>query len=343
MKQAMPQLSGNHALKARLCRDILASSLAHALILEGPKGTGKHTLAHLCAAALVCEHKEDSHTDLPCGACISCRKVLEGKSPDLITVGREDKATIGVDSIRFLREDVRILPNDSDHKVYIIEDADRMTEHAQNALLLTLEEPPAFVHFFLLCENANLLLETIRSRAPILRTEPLTMDEVDRYLAANDPRAAQMKLASPEEYAELLIACRNGIGRAMELLEPKVFAPIRENRALVAEFTEAAIGHKGAAQILPLLSRFSTKRESLRDQLALLSDAIRDLVLLKKSEQAPLIFYGDRMKAIELCDAASMGFLLTMEQSVQRASEENARNGNVRLLLTKLVTSMELL
>lgn len=343
MKHAMPELVGNVTLKERLCRDILAGSLPHALILEGARGTGKHTVARLCASALACEKKEDPKASIPCMTCPSCRKIAEAKCPDVIVVGSEGKASVGVDTVRFLREDVRIRPNDLEFKIYIIEDADRMTVQAQNALLLTLEEPPAYVRFFLLCENAGLLLETIRSRAPILRTEPIQLDELDAYLTERDIRAAQMKLSAPKEYDALLLSAGCGIGRALELLDPKVFAPIKENRALVEALAQAAIRKKGASRILPLLTRFSSKRDLLRDQLKLLSDAARDLVLLKKCEEVPLIFFADRNAAIELCDGASLHFLCQFETAVRRAIEDNTRNANVRLLLIRMVSSLELL
>ena len=74
MKEAMPQIVGNHALRQRLCRDILSSSLSHAYILEGADGSGRHTLALMAAAALACEKKQDSTSPLPCGVCPSCKK-----------------------------------------------------------------------------------------------------------------------------------------------------------------------------------------------------------------------------------------------------------------------------
>lgn len=343
MREVFGAIVGNRELRNRLANDILSDSLPHACILEGPTGTGKHTVVRMIAAALACEQKKNERLPLPCLSCPSCKKVLEGKSPDLITVGCDGKATIGVDTVRFLREDVRVVPNDGEHKVYLVEDADKMTPQAQNALLLTLEEPPRYVHFFLLCKNAGLLLETIRSRAPILRTEPIETREIDRYLCEHDRRASQMKLTDAHGYAELLMSASNGIGRALAFLDPQAFAPIRQLRALTAEFAEAAVSAKGARVMLPLLSRFSSKREILQEQLSSLSDALRDLILLKKSEDAPLAFYADRVGAIELCDRTSLGFLYRLLEAVLRALDENARNANVRLLLIKMAQSAELI
>ena len=343
MKDALTEIVGNRDLRRRLADDVLAGRLPHACILEGPEGSGKHTVAKMTAAALVCASHHDPASPIPCLRCLPCRKVLEDKCPDLITVGCEDKATIGVDAVRFLREDVRVVPNDSEHKIYVIEDADKMTVQAQNALLLTLEEPPAYVHFFLLCKNAGALLETIRSRAPVFRTEPITTEEIDRYLCERDRRAAQMKLTDPKGYAELLMASGNGIGNALAYLEPKTFNPIRQARELAAQFIRVAIREEGAKEILPLLSRFSTKREPLQGQLQLVSQALRDLILLKKSDDAPLTFYPDRNEAIELCDRTSLGFLYRFHQAIDGAMEENNRNANVRLMMLKMALTADLL
>ena len=337
MREYMSNIVGNRAVCEKLCLDVLANKLSHALIIEGPQGTGKHTLAKNVAAALACSEKSTSGK-IPCGSCLGCRKVFEDKSPDVITVTRADKATLGVDVIRFLREDVRTVPNDLDYKVYLIEEADKMTTEAQNAFLLTLEEPPSYVVFILLCENASNLLETILSRAPVLRTEPISNEDLDAYISKTDRRAAQMRLSSPREYSELIVASANGIGTALKYLEPSKFAPVKEMRALITEFCEAALYQKGAKSALSLISRFSQSRETLSNQLTMLSSATSDLLMLKKSDNAPLKFFHDRNEAIMLCDSTSTKFIYDLNLAVLNASQSNQRNANVRLLLTKLLS-----
>ncbi len=343
MKQALTDIIGNDVLRRRLGDDILAGTLPHALILEGPSGTGKHTVAKLCAAALVCEKKADLTLPIPCKGCPSCKKVLEDKSPDLILIDRGEKATMGVDVIRDLREDVHLLPNDGEKKIYVIEEADKMTQEAQNAFLLTLEEPPAYVHFFLLCENAGAFLETVRSRAPILRTERLSTEQVDRYLCAHDSRAAQMKQTDPKTYAQILMASGGGIGQALAYLEPEVWSPVGQNRALAAELLRAACRQEGARAILPLLNRLSQKREPLRTQLLTLSEGARDLLLLKKSDDAPLSFFADRDGAMELCDRVTLPFLYQMNVAIRQAIDELGRNAGIRLCLLQMVIRAELI
>lgn len=343
MVEFMSGVVGNRGLCEKLCLDVLEDKLSHACIIEGPAGTGKHTIAKNVAAALACQKKKSDHGAFPCLSCPECKKVLEGDCPDLITLGTDGKATLGVDTVRFLREDVRAVPNDLDFKVYIIEDADKMTVQAQNAFLLTLEEPPSYVRFFLLCENAGLLLETIRSRAPVLRTQPIPNDLLDRYLCETDTRAAQMKLSSPSEYAELIMASKNGIGRALELLDPKAFAPVKEQRRLVTDFADAATDGARASVILPLLSKFAKKRDMLLPQLVSLSEAVGDLIMLKRSDLSPLCFFADRERATQMCDRASMSFLYNLNTAVLTAIDSIQKNANVGLTMIKLVSDAGLI
>ena len=127
MKEIFPSLVGNERLKERLGADVKVGAISHAYIIDGAEGSGKHTLVRSLAAALSCAERKSAKR-LPCGECPSCKKILEGKSPDLIYVSRGDRATLGVDSIRFIRSDVAIAPNDTEYKIYVIEDAHTMTD-----------------------------------------------------------------------------------------------------------------------------------------------------------------------------------------------------------------------
>ena len=182
MRKMLDSIVGNSFIKSKLLSDIVSDSLSHAYIIEGKKGSGRHTIAYMTAAALVCEKINDNASPLPCLNCPSCKKILGQKSPDVITVTREDKATLGVDVIRELRNDVRVIPHELEYKIYVVEEADKMTVQAQNAFLLTLEEPPKYVKFFLICEDSNIFLETIRSRSQILRTELIPTEDIDKFL-----------------------------------------------------------------------------------------------------------------------------------------------------------------
>jgi DNA polymerase-3 subunit delta' len=236
-----------------------------------------------------------------------------------------------------------MIPNDLDFKLYVIEDADKMTEQAQNALLLTLEEPPSFVRFILLCQRSELLLETIRSRAPVMRMQGVTLDELDAYLCKTDSRAEQLKSRSPSEYAELLMAADHGIGTALDFLDPQRFAPVKDIRTLALDFCVMAIDGTGAKSALMTIARFSSKRDLLSEQLSCLARALTDLILLKKSENAPVCFFADRDLCVQLCDKVSLRTLYDLNRAVLDAIEANNRNANVRLILIKLLTDAHII
>jgi len=336
MAQYFTNIVGNDALRQRLATDILSDSLSHAYIIEGRDGSGRHTLAYNLAAALCCL---DRHSDtFPCLACEACRKVLENKTPDVILVGlEEDRATIGVEAARFIRQDAMVVPNDFERKIYIIEDADLMTEQAQNALLLTLEEPHSYAVFFLLCNSASSLLETVRSRAPIIRTEPLSDKQLADYLIENDSRAAAMASGDSEQFSALLQKANGCIGRAMTLLDPKKSKAESDRHTLAESFIRIFATKASAVERAVLVKGFPTKRTDAADTLGAVSLAIRDLIALKKSDTAPLCFYSDREAATELSYRFTLSALFRLYQKVDDSIAALSRNSNVRLTLTSLI------
>ncbi len=343
MATAFSDIAGNDALKSRLASDIRAATLSHAYIIEGPRGSGKHTLARQIAAALSCEHKGDPTSPLPCKVCLSCRKILENNSPDVIVIGREDKATLGVDAIRKLKSDVFVAPNDTDIKVYIIEDAHTMTVQAQNAFLLTLEEPPSYVLFFLLCESTATLLETIRSRAPTLHTEPLSAQIMDEHLCRTVSEARALKAASPSEFAEILATADGCIGTAIKLLDANARKPILERRESAKSFVRLASDRKNAAATLRYLNSLGSKRDVITEQLGTILLCLRDLLLCKQTDEPPLCFFADHEEAHALAYRFTTPELLALCNHVTAAIDRLRVNANVRLTLTALAVNAGLL
>lgn len=341
MRAYLSSLVGNVALRARLGDELARGALSHAYIIEGPSGSGKHTLARAIAMALACEKKEDGSVPFPCMQCPSCRKILAGNCPDLLTISREeDKTTMGIDVIRALREDVPTMPNELDVKVYIIEDAHTITTQAQNALLLTLEEPPPFVLFLLLCEQGEALLETIRSRAPMLRMQPIDDAEMRSYLlqdaAPATVRAANVLLSqSPREFDALIRLSQGRVGRALELLEEKKRAPLMAYRADAERICRLLGEHNGDTELLTLLLSFNTGREEATTRLLTLMQALRDLLCLCHSDTAPLIFFADREQAIELSARFTAATLLSFVSATEQTLDSIAANANLRLALTR--------
>ncbi len=338
MKASMPKIVGNRSLCDRLCSDILNKTAAHAYILSGPKGSGKHLVAMQFAAAIACESKDHANEALPCGTCPTCRKILAGKSPD-ITVISKNGASVKIEQIRNLLSEVARLPNDLDDKFYIIEDADTMTAQAQNAFLLTLEEPPSFVHFFLLCEKPERLLETVRSRAPVLRTEMIEAEAIKAYVRQSGGAAATLLSAKPDEFDEILAIANGSIGRVLALADEKERAPLIARRREADQLLHAALAQKKAALAVQITS-LPTKQDELLPILLCAQSALRDLIALKSSEDAPLVFYTDRAAALALAYSGTLHTLYRIYNALDDAMSNLSRNANIRLTLAIMAAKL---
>lgn len=327
-RSVFPALLGNDRLKRTLSYDFAAGRSAHAYILEGPEGSGKHTAARQIAASVLCEHRMDSGFPLPCGTCSACRKVLRGISVDVMTVSNGGKATIGVDAIRTIRESLYITPNDGETKFYFIENAQLMTVQAQNALLLSLEEPPPYVMFLLLCTDSSVLLETIRSRAPVIRMERFQPDRLEKILA---------DLTGSRENERIVAASRlasGTIGRALSLFESGEEERKRYDTA--RELVELLIGNKKSDAIAYVLTRLPKERQETRDILALAGIAVRDLIAVKKG--VPPLFYPSADSVPAAARSVSVRMLSDLYDALSKADADLSANCSQSTVMAALVT-----
>ena len=342
----MTTIVGNHALLERFERDINEGTLSHAYILEGPTGSGKHTLAQRICSMLACEHGvrratliDEAQTSMfdmmaplveepsiapasvPCGECRSCRKVLEGNCPDIRVIGRDGKASIGVEAVRFLKTDVLLAPNDLSTKIYIIEDAESMTSQAQNALLLS--------------NGVENLLETIRSRAPVLHTACIGEEDMRQHLLNTSPAAARLHDRSAEEFEAVLLSANGCIGHAIALLDAKARKPILKQRETTDAFLDICLSRR-PADVLATIPLFGTKREEVAATIRMIQAALRDLLLLKKSESVRLLYFVNRQGALDRSDRFPTQSLLSLQRATETALQGLERNGNVRITLTRM-------
>ena len=199
-------LLGNDRLKDNLTQSLRRGRISHFYLISGPEGSGKHTLAKLLTAAILCRAE-----DKPCGRCGPCRKVLEGNHPDVITVDDPDHKTVAVKIVRDAREDVFIRPNEADFKIYLF--PQELGIEGQNTLLKILEEPPKHGVFILLTDNPDKLLPTVRSRCTELALQALDADTLCRALAREFPDRSEEDLRAA--------AVRSGgwLGQARVLLD----------------------------------------------------------------------------------------------------------------------------
>ena len=244
---AFDSLLGNERLKENLSRSIGRGRISHFYLISGPEGSGKHTLARLLGAAILCQGQSR-----PCGTCPACRKALGAGHPDLITIDDPEKKTVPVDLIRQARADIYIRPNEADHKVYLFPRAQDMGIPGQNALLKVLEEPPAYGVFILLTDNPEKLLPTVRSRCTELALTALSPAQLRQELQRRFPQASQEAVAAA--------ASRSGgfLGQAATILEEGSDLP-----AETQAFLQAYAGRSPLGLVQTLVPMEKLKRDQL--------------------------------------------------------------------------------
>lgn len=178
MMPTFKQFVGNERTVAAVKAMLAENRVPHTLVIEGPPGSGRKTLANILAAGLMCESADSR----PCGACSACRQVARGH-PDIAVVRpTEGKAAVSVEQIRTVRSEAFVLPGQGKCKIFIIEGP--FNEAAQNAFLKVLEEPPAHVYFVLICGHRSELMDTVLSRSVILSVGTVSFEEAIPVLEA---------------------------------------------------------------------------------------------------------------------------------------------------------------
>lgn len=266
--------------------------------------------------------------------CERCRKATEGTSPDLIRIRREDnRATIGVDAIRYIRQDLYLSSNESDNKIYIIEEAHLMTPQAQNAFLKALEEPPFFVLFLLLSESGENLLDTVKSRAPTLYTERLRPDEIADYLLTHHKQAKKLKTTSPAAFDAVLTAAGGTIGNALNLLLSTRSKPAFTARTQADEILNKFFSRGSRSDFFVSFLSIVQKRKELSEVLSLIYLGLRDILVIKKFEDAELCFFTDRELLIEKTIQITTAVALRLSDATADAISALAKSANINTLM----------
>lgn len=341
MRDIFPRLLGNENTKLRLGRAIEDGTLSHAFLIGGPSGSGKSLLAMEIAAAVNCEAK-GTEGPLPCGRCASCHRVYSGGFTDVRVLSKpSDKATLGVDPIKEIREDMFLSATESDYKVYIIDDAECMTPEAQNALLKVLEEPPSGVIIMLLARECDKILTTIKSRTQYIAMSRFDEAELAKYLPARSEGAARLKIEDEERFRGILMSAGGRLGEAIRLCDARRAEENESERSETLRFISALKKNTSYADIYSaVMALSSSKRGEVLFSLERIISAMRDLVAISRAEDARLIFYTERGECAAVAKAIGLRRLLRAYDAVIEAHSFCTRNANIGNLLHGLAAKI---
>ena len=302
--------------------------VSHAYILNGERGSGKKMLADLFAMTLQCEE----HTPNPCGECHSCKQAKSGNHPDIIHVTHEKPNTISVDDIRTqVNNDTVIKPYSSPYKIYIIPEADLLSVQAQNALLKTIEEPPAYAVIFLLTENAESLLPTIMSRCVMLKLRNIKTTLIKKYLME------QMQI--PDYQADICAEFAQGnMGRAIMLASSEHFNEIKEEALqLLKHINEMEI-----SEIVSAIKKIGTYKLSINDYLDIIMIWYRDVLIYKATKDVNGIVFADQLRYIkDRANKSSYEGIETILESLEKAKARLKANVNFDLVMELLLLTIK--
>ena len=319
---------GQEMIKQQLQGAIENDKVSHAYLITGEIRSGKEFIAKIFAKTLVCEKGETE----PCNECHSCIQANTGNHPDIIFLTHEKPNTIGVDDIRLgINDTVVIRPYSSKYKVYIIEEAEKMTPQAQNALLKTIEEPPEYVVFILLCSSQEAMLPTILSRCSVLPMKPVRDEEMRKYL--------MRKLEVPDYRAEICIAfARGNVGRAKALAQSEDFDKIRkEALSLLKNIYEMEI-----SEIIEALKRIKEFGFNIGDYLDIMAVWYRDVLLFKATHDMNHLIFRDEIQYItKVAQRADYEGIETVTKALETAKLRIKSNVNFELVMELLLMTIK--
>ena len=341
VENVFSRLFGNDAVKARIANLIKTKHVPHAFLIDGGEGSGKMTLALEICAALNCESEHQG--SIPCHSCGSCQRIMNGSFTDVKILAKSPyKATIGVGQVKEFRQDMFLSSTESDYKIYIIDNAEKMTPEAQNALLIVLEEPPKNVIIMLLADGTDKILTTIKSRTQYVAMSRFTPSEIKGHLLKTNQEAARLMRNDEKRLDEILVSADGRIGRAKILLDARLSEKDKQRRDVIIEIISSLKSRGNYAKLYGAISDLPTKRDELSDVLEGLQNALRDMLLSFKSTSYTPIFFTSLNEAINMRGDISQKRLLKIYEIITDTHQDNEKNANVNLMLTNMTLKIKL-
>ena len=316
---------GQEQIKEHLQNAISAKKISHAYIINGEKSSGKEFIARVFAMTLQCEKGGTE----PCQECHSCKQALSDNQPDIIYVSHEKPNTISVDDIRAqINNDIAIKPYSSPYKIDIMNEAEKMTPQAQNAILKTLEEPPEYAVIMLLTSNVNALLPTILSRCVVLNMKPVADDLVRNY-----------QLHVPDYKAEVCVAfARGNIGKAKSLASSEDFDNIKNEALSLLKY----IQDMDLNEITVAIKKITEYKLQINDYLDLIAIWYRDVLLFKATSDVNHLVFREEISAIRrVAQRSSYEGIEEVIEALDKAKRRLDANVNFDLTMELLMLEIK--
>jgi DNA polymerase-3 subunit delta' len=320
---------GQENLKEHLKTAILTDKVSHAYIINGERCMGKEFIAKVFSMALQCENPDQEE---PCQICHSCKQALSNNHPDISFITHEKPGVISVDDIRRqINTDVNIKPYKGPKKIYIISEAEKMTPQAQNALLKTLEEPPAYAVIILLTANAEALLPTINSRCLLLSMKPVSNAKVKSYLME--------AIEIPDYKADICVAfARGNIGKARLLAVSEEFDKVKDEAISLLK----NIGNMDISEIVAAIRQINEYKFEVTDYLDILSIWYRDVLLFKATRDlSHLIFKEEYHYIKKIADTCTYEGIEEIIDALEKAKVRLYANVSFELTMELLLLTIK--
>lgn len=296
--------------------------VSHAYIIQGDYDSGKKLMASVFAKALQCEQKGTE----PCNHCTSCLQADTGNQPDIIYVSHEKPNSIGIHDVREqINGSIGIKPYSSDYKIYIVDEAEKMTAEAQNALLKTIEEPPAYAVIFLLTTNLGKLLPTILSRCVILNIQPVKDELIKKHL---------LSLGVEERQAEFCTAFSMGnVGKAIRVATSEEFNEIKNDCVHMLKYAK----DMQVYELIQAVKELTKYKLQIYDYLDFMLMWYRDVLLLKATGNANSLIYQEQYSSIrDRGNQSSYEGIQKIIEEIEKAKVRLRANVNFELTIELL-------
>lgn len=319
---------GQEQLKEHIQNAITSNKVSHAYIINGERNAGKEFIARIFAMTLQCEKGGTE----PCNECHSCKQTSSHNQPDIVYISHEKPNSIGVEDIRGqINNDIGIKPYSSPRKIYIMNEGEKMTPQAQNALLKTLEEPPEYAVIMILTDNVEALLPTIISRCVVLHMKPVSDKLVKQYLME--------ELGVPDYKANICVAfARGNIGKAKLLASSEEFEKVKDEAITLVKYINDMEIH----EIVKAIKKIMEYKLDVNDYLDILTVWYRDVLLFKATKDInSLVFKNEIQQIRRVADRSTYEGIETIVSALQQAKRRLEANVNFDLTMELMLLTIK--